>query len=308
MKKIIFSSAISLILISCFDNSKELAVEADNLYDAGKYSEAIEILNVIIQKHPEDTSSYFLRGKSYFNLGNFATAKNDFSEVIKLNSNAINSYFFKASCETSEQNHAQAIEDITKFLSQKEKAESRTGLIEDTNAYLLRGLSFYYLENYARAKNDLTSYSFLGGKDPKAYLCLGYMDIKSGAKKDGYTYLQRASSLGNKEAESYIVNNQEEANIYLPKKPDSDQTHNSSNNRVSFSDARSLVDKNIGRAGGSIIDSFTSKAFGPSIYTFLVTYKDHYCTMAVSELQLRVMATNCNGNALDSFYEAKKLN
>lgn len=305
MKIHLLFSLLILTQISCFDNSKEKALEAKNLFDNGKYVEAIEILNHIIERHPQDTSSYSLRGKSYYLLSDFIKAKDDFSEVIRLNPNSVNSYFFKGSCEAANENHSQVIEDITMFFSQKAKYNNKEGIIQDTSAYLVRGLSFYNLKNYTRSKADLMSYNFLGGKDPKAYLCMGYMDIQFGSKRDGFRFIDKAASLGNKEAKDYLANNNEEAEEYLPEKSVASDTRNSENRKVSYSEARDLVDSRISGWGGSIIDSFTSQSYGPRIYTFLVTYKDSYCNMAVTELKLEVIATNCNGNAFDAFYIAK---
>ncbi len=61
-----------------------------DLFRAGNYSEAIEVVNQAIKIQPDNSDAYFLRGASYHKLKQYQQAKVDFDKCINRN----NSYSF----------------------------------------------------------------------------------------------------------------------------------------------------------------------------------------------------------------------
>lgn len=276
---LIIQTSILLILNSCNQDSKETTKKGKNLYDNKKYSEAIPVLNSAIEMNPNDTTAYLIRGLSYLSQNNFESAKLDFDKVIEMDVKAINSYYFRGSCNADIGAYNEAITDLSTYIKKSPEI--------DKYAYFLRGSSYFLLKNNYKALPDLMRYVELGGDDAQAFLFTGYIKNANGFKEAGLRYISKASSLGNEEARSYLENYKTQ--------------------HVEFSDAKSLVEERIRERRGSIVDAFTSTAFDSKSYLFLVAYDGEYCNMMVSENALEILAVKCGETATESFYEAKLL-
>lgn len=276
---LIIQTSILLILTSCSRDSKETTKKGKNLFDNDKYSEAITVLNSAIGMNPNDTIAYFIRGKSYLCQSNFENAKLDFDKVIKMDSTAINPYFFKGRCNLYMGAYNESINDMSTYIKKSHETFKF--------AYFARGASYFALKNNNKALPDLMKYIELGGEDLQAFLFTGYIKNANGFKEAGLRYISKASSLGNEEARSYLENYKKQ--------------------HIEFSDAKSLVEERIRERRGSIVDAFTTTAFDSKSYLFLVAYDGEYCNMMVSENALEILAVKCGEKATESFYEAKLL-
>ncbi|XOV95245.1 MAG: tetratricopeptide repeat protein [Bacteroidota bacterium] len=64
--------------------------KADQLFNQGKYDEAIVAYSHFMEENPRDVSALYNRGRAYEELSNFEKAEEDFKKVIKLDEKNVN--------------------------------------------------------------------------------------------------------------------------------------------------------------------------------------------------------------------------
>lgn len=102
---------------SCTDNyqkgssAKEYFNKAYQFIDAGYPQDAIELLNLAIEKDPKYIDAYYNRGVLYFTLKNYQQAITNFSKVIELNPKHAEAYFNRGHMYERLNNYPQAISD-----------------------------------------------------------------------------------------------------------------------------------------------------------------------------------------------------
>jgi tetratricopeptide (TPR) repeat protein len=82
------------------------------LFNAGLYQDAINVLNKAIEMNPLDASIYLLRGTSYHHLRKYNQTINDFNKAIELNPQDAAGYYCRALAYDSLGNHNQALKDM----------------------------------------------------------------------------------------------------------------------------------------------------------------------------------------------------
>ena len=93
-----------------------LLTQARILRDQTKLSDAIDLVNGVIAKYPNQMSAIFLRGILLLNTGKYERATLDFSTIIKNKKEFSPGYFFRADAEISLQHYAAAVDDYTSII------------------------------------------------------------------------------------------------------------------------------------------------------------------------------------------------
>lgn len=60
-------------------------ISAEYYISTGKYSQALEVLEGVLQRHPESADAYTYRGYTYYQLGDKRKAKADYQRAIQIN-------------------------------------------------------------------------------------------------------------------------------------------------------------------------------------------------------------------------------
>ncbi len=138
--------AFSTVFLSAQNQVKQ----AQEKYDAKKYSDAAVMLDKLIQANERDTQSYFLRAKCNFELHNSQKAYNDFSKYLDFVPKDGLAYLYRGIIMESTSQYFDAINDFN--------AAIRFG--KDTvitSGYFHRGSCYMSVNNKMQAYNDLAA-------------------------------------------------------------------------------------------------------------------------------------------------------
>lgn len=76
-----------LVLAGCVERSTEHRIRANALFKSGNYREALEECEQGLAAKPDDASLWVTKGKTSFELGDFATARSAYTRAISLGQN-----------------------------------------------------------------------------------------------------------------------------------------------------------------------------------------------------------------------------
>jgi tetratricopeptide (TPR) repeat protein len=124
---------LPLVLLSGCDGSDELN-RGWNLYQAGKYEEAIAQFNKALELDPNQTSSIAIRGRCYVKLNQYDRAIADLNTAIARNYDLAYSYYYRGLAYEGKGQRDQAIGDF----NQAVKLSNVTSLTQYANEGLQR--------------------------------------------------------------------------------------------------------------------------------------------------------------------------
>jgi tetratricopeptide (TPR) repeat protein len=91
--------------------------QAQTLYDAGSYEEALSLLDVALEKHPNSLEGWLLHGRTQLKLKDNLQAIKDFSKAIGIDEKSTDALHFRAFAYVQEHMYDEAIADLDKLLS-----------------------------------------------------------------------------------------------------------------------------------------------------------------------------------------------
>lgn len=109
------------------ENPVDLYLIRSGIYaDAGMYSEALNDINVFIDRYPTYTVGYYFRGYNYFMAGDYENALSSFSDGIELDETYSSNYLQRARSYILLTQREKALPDLDKILSlEPEPSENR---------------------------------------------------------------------------------------------------------------------------------------------------------------------------------------
>lgn len=131
---------VAIRALTCFNRGSDYQV-------AGAYDRAIEDLNKAIDLKPKYVQAYFSRGSAYRGKGVYDRAIADYSKVIELNPDYALAYFSRGSTYRDKGIYDCAIADYSTAIDLNP---------DYALAYFNRGLCWQILQNWRRARSDLT--------------------------------------------------------------------------------------------------------------------------------------------------------
>jgi len=180
------------------DSIEALVEYADNLFDAEKYKDALELLDKVlmdypsnyegqdirikvlhalgykdqilletterINRNPGDTYALFYRALTYRSSSNLQLAIQDLNRIIKLDKTSCNAYYLKGETNFYAENYEQAIEDLTRALELDSS---------DVEAVKMRAFCYAKLEEPEKAVKDFSIIIEINPNDIDAYLNRG---------------------------------------------------------------------------------------------------------------------------------------
>jgi len=149
MKKFIFYLLLFPFLVSV-SNADEALTRAyfkkgNTFFDIGQYEKAIENYNKIIELEPSNIKAYYNRGLANQKLRLYDKAIKDFTRTIQLKSDYIQAYFERGNVYFDKGLNKEAIEDYSKTLETNP---------DDVNSLFNRGLAYKRMKNYKAAYQD----------------------------------------------------------------------------------------------------------------------------------------------------------
>ena len=144
----------------------------DTFFDLGKFEDAIQNYDKAIELDSNVNSVYYYnRGNAYFSLGKFEEAIQDYNKAIDLNPNDDLSYSNRGNAYFSLGKFEDAIQDYNKAIDLNPN---------DDSAYFNRGTAFTNLSNYEKAINDFNKAIDLNSNNASYYNYRGTLYINQG--------------------------------------------------------------------------------------------------------------------------------
>lgn len=161
----------------------------------GKYAQAIENFNVLLQLDRSDYWTYFFRGIAKYNLGDLRGAKADFDKAVQINPIFTSGYHYRGITESRFGNYDVALEDLEKAIDLRPGSE---GL------YFSRGVTYFLSQQFDLAVKDFDRYIRKQPKDPSAYLNRGASHLFLGDTLQAFNDYNKAIKLDRFDPEGYV--------------------------------------------------------------------------------------------------------
>ena len=161
----------------------------------GKYAQAIENFNILLQLDKKDYWTCFFRGIAKYNLGDLRGAKADFDMAVQINPIFTSGYHYRGITESRFGNYDQALADLQKAIDLRPGSE---GL------YFSRGVTYFLSQQFDLAVNDFDRYIRKQPKDPSAFLNRGASHLFLGDTVKAFEDYNKAIKLDRFDPEGYV--------------------------------------------------------------------------------------------------------
>jgi tetratricopeptide (TPR) repeat protein len=194
------------------------------------YAAAIADYSTVIKLDKEENSYYENRGIAYLKAERFKEAEADFSRAIKNNAVNFTLYLLRAKAFAGLKAWENSIKDVQLYLIYFENDQQaiyqcgeyyfqsedyisalkcfNINLKDDPNNslyYKARGKTYVKTSTYNYAMSDLAMSLDLNPDDPETWMYMGIAKIRSNAREDGCSDLEKSRQMGNAEALQYII-------------------------------------------------------------------------------------------------------
>lgn len=161
----------------------------------GKYAQAIENFNILLQLDKNDYWTCFFRGIAKYNLGDLRGAKADFDMAVQINPVFTSGYHYRGITESRFGNYDQALADLQTAIDLRPGTE---GL------YFSRGVTYFLSQQFELAVNDFDRYIRKQPKDPSAFLNRGASHLFLGDTLKAFDDYNKAIKLDRFDPEGYV--------------------------------------------------------------------------------------------------------
>ena len=161
----------------------------------GKYAQAIENFNVLLQLDKSDYWTYFFRGIAKYNLGDLRGAKADFEKSVQINPVFTSGYHYLGITESRFGNYDVALSNLQRAIDLRPGSE---GL------YFSRGVTYFLSQQFELAVADFDKYIRKQPKDPSAFLNRGASLLFLGDTLKAFNDYNKAIKLDRFDSEGYV--------------------------------------------------------------------------------------------------------
>ena len=161
----------------------------------GKYAQAIENFNVLLQLDKSDYWTYFFRGIAKYNLGDLRGAKADFEKSVQINPVFTSGYHYLGTTESRFGNYDVALSNLQRAIDLRPGSE---GL------YFSRGVTYFLSQQFELAVADFDKYIRKQPKDPSAFLNRGASHLFLGDTLKAFNDYNKAIKLDRFDPEGYV--------------------------------------------------------------------------------------------------------
>ncbi|MCI0414054.1 tetratricopeptide repeat protein [bacterium] len=181
----------------CFAQTYE---QAKKLFGEGKYEEAINQLDRVIEQDPSSKNAYVLRGTSYDYIGQYDQAIADYTRAIEIDPEFVAAYNNRGSVYITLEQYEKGLPDLDKALELNSK---------NANSYYNRAIIHTFLAKPAEVISDGHAYLDVEAcKDPRGQdviimTLFAYREL--GKFEEGNNFLESTSAQCNAEVWPYPV-------------------------------------------------------------------------------------------------------
>ena len=207
-----------MAITSCdFYSSNYYISKAEKLENEGKFEEAIKLLNIAIEKDPENVFALLNRGVDKSRLGQYEDAILDYSRMIEVNPSNTLAFFNRGISKQNLENYEGAIQDFDKAI--KTKGGEMLYMDKVDNPYIdngyefdvrmeeirfERGIVLYYIDSLRPAFNDFNFSIEKNHEVPLSHYWRGLIYLSYGMKNEGCADLRKSQNLGEPSANEMI--------------------------------------------------------------------------------------------------------
>ena len=197
----IVAGCVSAPPVSHHEPSESLnpeVTEGIELYNQGKYDDAIKHFDQAIREHHHDVAAIIWRGTAYYSKGFYDLAIADFTKAIKEDPDDPAAYVWRGSAYYSKGLYDKAIADFTKAIKEDP---------HHANAYGWRGTSYYHKGLYKEAIADYERHLVNNPNDVWVLWFQGSAFLKTGVPDRARANVKRLIELDPRLATNFSGNN-----------------------------------------------------------------------------------------------------
>jgi tetratricopeptide (TPR) repeat protein len=140
-------------------SQEQVYEQAKKLFEEGKYEEAIDQLDHMIEQSPNSKNAYVLRGTSYDSIGQYDQAIADYTRAIEIDPQFVAAYNNRGSVYITLEQYEKGLPDLNMALELNP---------ENANSYYNRAIIHTFLAKPAEVISDAHAYLDVEGcKDPR---------------------------------------------------------------------------------------------------------------------------------------------
>jgi len=155
MKTLLILSLV-LFMMSCSETKEDKMKTAIGLINAGSYERALYKLKEILELDPNSSQAYFFNALAYEGLEEYDKALKNFDKSIELKPNNLKAYHSRSKLNFKLGYYREVIKDLTIVLAMYN---------DDSDAYIQRGRAFYELNELHSACLDWQEAAQMGSID-----------------------------------------------------------------------------------------------------------------------------------------------
>lgn len=190
---ILFTATLPVLTIA--QSTEETLKKGKELFGNQEYMAAIVNFNQVLEKDPDNSQAYYLRGRIKEIFFDRHGAMKDYNSAIEKDNAFVDAYFARGNNKYVLQDYYGAISDYTKTIEINP---------DHVDAYYKRGQAKHRLEAYEDAINDCTRIIELNPKSVDAYYLRGVLRLEFGQMELGCLDLSKAGELGDIKAYELI--------------------------------------------------------------------------------------------------------
>ncbi|NQZ77399.1 MAG: tetratricopeptide repeat protein [Ekhidna sp.] len=191
MKNIIYL-LFALFLIGC---GNQESISGDDLFDDGKYSEAIEAYSSYLLTNPDHVKSLYNRGRSYEELGQVKKAIADFDEVTRIDPKNVSAHLSLAKIAYNSKEFNKVLVHTGQAIDLNENS---------SQAHFMAGRASHQLGYFDQALESYDNAITINRDFGEAYLYRGAVKIGKNRQSSACEDFKFAKSLKVKEADKAI--------------------------------------------------------------------------------------------------------
>jgi|GEM_PF-1585728 len=183
-------------IVGCTPESEILEQQAREKMEAGKFAEAVSLLNEIVNSTAANASIFNMRGAAYYNLNQNAKALTDFDQAISIDTTNYQFFYNRGNVKRTLNRPESAIKDYTKAIQLNSN---------EYEIYLNRALSYLATREIKASISDFNTAEELSkGTDASVFFYRGKLNVNIEAFEEALIDFNKSIELSPNNGEAYL--------------------------------------------------------------------------------------------------------
>lgn len=192
LRKSIAYVLMCLLAVACGERKDK---EGLQLYNQGKYKEAISFFDTYLEDYDKDANAFYNRGRSYEELGDLEKAADSFKQAVMLEPKNEHFKMSLGICQFKQENYSYTIGNMEQVLKENER---------NVEAHIIMGRAYSEMGKVEEAIKAFDAAVRIDKANGSAYLHRGRIKSAAGLTGEGCSDLKKAKNLGIANAENLI--------------------------------------------------------------------------------------------------------